>query len=71
MTERMPLPDCPACGSRIHMREILWGMPGPDVDESHYSLGGCLVTGDDPELRCLKCGWQGDWDECEPESDQT
>ena len=41
------------------MREIVYGMPGPDFDFDKYIVGGCCVTGVDPRHGCKKCGWRG------------
>jgi len=50
---------CPGCGSRSIV-PIIYGYPTVETvrqaqrDELH--LGGCYVTGDDPQLRCRDCG---------------
>ncbi len=47
-------PPCPVCGS-LGVR-IAYGMPGPDLvdagEEGRLVLGGCVVTGFDPEWAC-------------------
>ncbi len=54
---------CPQCGSRSIAR-IAFGMPawGQDLEEELASgrlvLGGCCVTGDDPDRHCNQCGHQ-------------
>jgi predicted RNA-binding Zn-ribbon protein involved in translation (DUF1610 family) len=59
-TEGRPL-SCPSCGSsRIAL--ILYGLPAFDeeleelLSQGTVTLGGCGVTGDDPEWECLECG---------------
>ncbi len=50
---------CPGCGSRSIV-PIIYGYPTVETvlqahrDELH--LGGCYVTGDDPQFRCRGCG---------------
>ena len=63
MAKQRALPNCPGCGNPDSVKEILWGEPAADYDEERYTLGGCLVTGDDPDLECLECGWMGFWPE--------
>lgn len=47
-------PRCPICGARAV--PIAYGMPGPEVfdaaDEGRVVLGGCVVTGFDPDWAC-------------------
>ena len=50
---------CPTCKSPDGVREIIYGLPMWPLDEEKYSLGGCLVTDDDPTRRCIQCGWEG------------
>ena len=54
----MSQPTCPACASP--MIQILFGMPTPEAFEAaergEIILGGCCVTGSDPEWQCPKCG---------------
>ena len=63
MSRPRPLPDCPQCGKSGTVREILWGEPASDYDSQRYELGGCLLTGNDPELCCLECEWSGWWED--------
>ncbi len=52
---------CPQCGSRSVV-PILYGYPTEDsINKAHRGelhMGGCMVTGDDPELSCNECGEQ-------------
>jgi ribosomal protein L37AE/L43A len=53
--------SCPACGSP-RLARILYGLPAfsKDLEEAleggTVTLGGCVITGDDPEWECLECG---------------
>ena len=49
--------NCPACGNTESIRSILYGMPMAPVDESIYSLGGCVISNDMPRHRCIICNW--------------
>lgn len=54
---RKPI-NCPYCGGRIV--PIIYGEPSEEVFEKYSKgevmLGGCCITGDDPEWECNKCG---------------
>jgi hypothetical protein len=53
---------CPECGEIGTLREIVYGMPDPEVfDFEKYAVGGCCMNGDgsDPEVRCRVCEWEG------------
>jgi hypothetical protein len=39
-------------------------MPGEDFDFEKYIVGGCVITGDDPEIGCAECRWEGKRGEC-------
>jgi hypothetical protein len=52
--------SCPTCNSSKGLREIIYGMPDGPVDEARYAIGGCCVSDDDPTLKCIKCGWEGE-----------
>lgn len=51
---------CPSCGGK-KIADILWGMPDfspeleDDMEKGRIVLGGCVVTGDDPEWECTAC----------------
>ena len=51
--------SCPGCGTLGSVREIVYGMPGPDFEFDKYIVGGCCVTDDDPDIGCRECGWRG------------
>ncbi len=52
-------PPCPKCGSERTV-PILYGYPSHEAREAEERrevvLGGCVITGDDPEWACLACG---------------
>jgi hypothetical protein len=55
---------CPACGGAGV--PIVYGMAtyqaGQAVERGEIALGGCEVTGEDPDYRCRECGvrWMGE-----------
>ena len=51
--------QCPGCGSLGSVREIVYGMPGPDFEFDKYIVGGCCVTVSNPKHGCVKCDWRG------------
>ncbi len=51
---------CPTCGART-VATILYGLPvieeiEDDLREGKITLGGCLVSEDDPAWECISCG---------------
>lgn len=54
-------PPCPECGA-VTVVLIIYGFPPAEIGEAaqrgEVVLGGCLITGDDPEWRCTVCGHQ-------------
>jgi hypothetical protein len=51
--------SCPSCFSRKSIRIILWGLPAEEPDPAIYTLGGCCIEEEMPEMECVSCGWQG------------
>ncbi len=55
---------CPECCSTDTV-EIVYGLPTRDTEgramRGEIELGGCMVTGDDPDRHCQACGaeWNG------------
>ena len=47
---------CPECLSETGIRKIMYGMPMEEPDPSKYVVGGCLISDDMPDYRCIKCG---------------
>lgn len=50
---------CPKCNAKGEIREILYGLPAGDYNEEKFVLGGCDISDDNPEIKCLGCGWLG------------
>ena len=46
---------CPVCKKTDGTREILYGMPDGEPDETKYVLGGCLISDDMPDYKCINC----------------
>jgi hypothetical protein len=46
---------CPVCDSLSGVREFIYGMPDNEPDASRYVLGGCIITDEMPDYRCLNC----------------
>ena len=52
---------CPKCGGK-HIAPILYGYPVFDeeleqkLDRQELVLGGCKITGCDPQFHCFDCG---------------
>ncbi len=50
---------CPVCKDRKGIREIIWGMPDSEPDESKYYLGGCISEDFNAKYKCIDCAWEG------------
>lgn len=50
---------CPDCEREDGIREILWGMPAGEPDESKFYLGGCTSEDFSVKYKCIRCGWEG------------
>ena len=50
---------CPDCKFKTGV-DIVYGFPGLDMalrsESGEIVLGGCIISFDDPERRCLNCG---------------
>ncbi|HEU4339321.1 MAG TPA: hypothetical protein VFS19_04570 [Planctomycetota bacterium] len=48
---------CPACGGKLV--PIMYGLPSSEgfqaAERGEYVLGGCIVSGDDPQFECAAC----------------
>ena len=57
-------PECPQCGS-AEVIPIVYGFPGHRMLEKakrgQIALGGCVISGDDPQWQCSSCrhSWGG------------
>ena len=64
---------CPKCGSSKVAR-IIYGLPvwSSQLEradrEGRLIMGGCCMTGDDPDSQCLSCGHR--WIRSEPRGDR-
>ena len=56
-----PSTTCPQCSSKAGLREIFYGLPIGPVDEKKYALGGCCISDNDPTVKCIECGWKGEY----------
>ena len=45
---------CPTCNSP-EVKEIAYGFPSADFDFDRYVVGGCCITDNDPDFKCMKC----------------
>lgn len=61
---RLSTTSCPKCQQVGGIKKILYGMPSSDFDFDKYIVGGCCVTDEEPEIGCVKCGWEGMHGEC-------
>ena len=69
-----PLPmkkTCPSCLSNSGVRKIIYGLPEGPFDESKFSSGGCCISENDPTLRCIECGWEGEYIDNTPFQDRA
>jgi len=46
---------CPVCNSLDGVREYIYGMPSEEPDTTKYVLGGCCISDDMPDYKCIKC----------------
>ena len=53
--------SCPVCKSKTGLREIFYGYPDGPVDEKKYAIGGCCISDNDPTVKCIECGWKGEF----------
>ena len=62
---------CPNCGASGSLREIIYGLPAEPVDETKYAIGGCCISDNDPTIRCIECGWEGEDEKNIPFEDKS
>ena len=58
-SKAMKTRKCPGCGDRGQLRHVIYGLPSGPPDEGASVLGGCTVFGNDRDVRCISCGWEG------------
>ena len=46
---------CPVCKTLDGVREFIYGMPSEEPDASKYVLGGCSISDEMPDYRCINC----------------
>jgi hypothetical protein len=56
-----PITSCPKCSSKASLREIIYGLPIGPVDEEKFAIGGCCISESDPSVKCIECGWKGEY----------
>jgi len=66
--EQTPITSCPKCSSETGLREIIYGLPIGPVDEEKYAIGGCCISDNDPMVKCIECGWKGEYVDNIPDS---
>lgn len=62
---------CPKCTSVLGLREIIYGLPAEAIDETKFAVGGCCLSNNDPTVRCIECGWEGEYIDSAPNRDKT
>ena len=50
---------CPQCNEHSLIRRIMYGTISQELDNERFVSGGRGVGFDDPEIRCIGCGWEG------------
>ncbi len=50
---------CPQCHENGLVRRIVYGMVSQELESEKFVSGGCGIGFDDPEIRCVGCGWEG------------
>ena len=50
---------CPQCNEHTLIRRIAYGMISQELDSEKFVSGGRGNGFNDPEIRCIGCGWEG------------
>ena len=50
---------CSKCNERGLIRRIAYGLTPEELDGERFVSGGCGIGFNDPEIRCIGCGWEG------------
>ena len=50
---------CPQCNEHTLVRRIVYGMISQELDSEKFVSGGRGIGFNDPEIRCIGCGWEG------------
>lgn len=48
--------QCPNCHTGESLKEIRYGMPSDEFDESKFHIGGCMPG--NATMHCTKCDWE-------------
>jgi hypothetical protein len=61
MAERLVIKTavCPKCNEVGSIRKIVRGYLFKEPDPNEFVTGGCVVSLDDPDYRCINCNWSG------------
>ena len=46
---------CPVCNSKKGVREYLYGFPMEQPDPAKYIIGGCCISENMPDFKCVIC----------------
>ena len=50
---------CPQCNEHSLVRRIVYGVISNELDNGKFVSGGRGIGFNDPEIRCVGCGWEG------------
>ena len=50
---------CPQCNEHSLVRRIVYGVMSNELDTEKFVSGGHGIGFNDPEIRCVGCGWEG------------
>ena len=50
---------CPQCNEHSLVRRIVYGIISKELNSEKFVSGGCGIGFNDPEIRCIGCGWEG------------
>ena len=50
---------CPQCNEHSLVRRIVYGKISQELDSEKFVSGGRGIGFNDPEIRCIGCGWEG------------
>ena len=53
--------SCPQCSSKSGLRDIFYGLSDGPVDQTKYAIGGCCISDNDSTVKCIECGWKGEY----------
>jgi len=50
---------CPQCNENKHVRHIVFQASASELDTEKFVAGGRGNGTNDPEIKCINCGWEG------------